>query len=259
MCTISRQDSPITKPRGPPNICADLAARARNAEIVYPLSDEVRSFHSNYMEPKVGSTPVETSIVPLLSQMLLSCQKLWEFPIRGAVLKCNKNLVAKVICGNDDYTEYTSIQYLAKYAPEIPAPRPHGIVKLHGVQIIFITYFPSMTLESAWPNLTHEDKISIPTQLNNIFIKLRSLRGDGHLLGGVNGEGVQDHHREDHLTREPMSTAAQFEDFQFSIPPYNSSSWVKFLRSLLPTTCFNNPSRVHSWRLSDGKYHGGYR
>jgi aminoglycoside phosphotransferase (APT) family kinase protein len=70
------------------------------------------------------------------------------------------------------------------------------------------------------------------------------LTSDGHFLGGVNGEGVKDHHRENHMTREIISTVAQFEDFQFSIPPYDGSSWVKFLRSLLPpalsTTVFTH-------------------
>jgi hypothetical protein len=211
---------------------------------VYALSDEARKLLSSYIEPQFGSELVGSSLVSSLSQMILSCERLWEFPTRGVVLKCNANLIAKIIRGNDDYTEYTSIQYLAEYAPEIPAPRPHGLVKFDSVRIMFMTYFPSMTLESAWPNLMHEDKISIQKQLNDIFIKLRSLTGDGHFFGGVNGEGVKDDHRETHMTREIISTVAQFEDFQFSIPPHNSSSWVKFLRSLLPpapsTTVFTH-------------------
>jgi hypothetical protein len=241
---LFQRDPPKNKPRGPPNFCGDLVARAHNAEIMHALSDETRKFLSSYMEPKSGSELIGSPLISSLSRMILTCERLWEFPTRGVVLKCNAHLIAKIIRGNDDYSEYTSIQYLAEHAPEIPAPRPHGLVKFDSVRIMFMTYFPSMTLESAWPNLTHEDKMSIQKQLNDIFVKLRSLTSDGHFLGGVNGEGVQDHHRENHMTRERISTVAQFEDFQFSMPPHNGSSWVKFLRSLLPpalpTTVFTH-------------------
>lgn len=196
------------------------------------------------IDPEFGSELIGSSLVSVLSQMILSCERLWEFPTRGVVLKCNANLIGKTIRGNYDYMEYTAIQYLAEYAPEIPSPRPHGLVKFDSVRIMFMTYFPSLTLESAWPNLMHEDKISIQKQLDDTFIKFRSLTGDGRFLGRVNGEGVKDHHGEDHMTREIISTVAEFEDFQFSIPPYDGSSWVKFLRSLLPpalsTTVFTH-------------------
>ncbi|RDW91203.1 hypothetical protein BP5796_02368 [Coleophoma crateriformis] len=236
----------LPKPTGPPNFCADLVARARNAEIVYALSDEARKFLSSYIKAEFqGSELIDSSLVSSLSQMILSCERLWELPTRGVVLKCNTNLIAKIIRGNSNYTEYTSIQYLAEHAPEIPAPKPHGLVKFHNVRILFMTHFPSMTLESAWPKLIHEDKISIQKQLNDIFIKLRSLVGDSEFLGGVNSEGVQDRHLEHNMNSKTISTVAQFENFQFSLmPPYDDLSWVKFLRSLLPpapsTTVFTH-------------------
>jgi hypothetical protein len=42
-----------------------------------------------------------------------------------------------------------------------------------------------------------------------------------------------------------MSSVAQFEDFQFWIPPVGTSSWGKFLRSLLPPTSSTNPLFTH--------------
>jgi hypothetical protein len=90
------------------------------------------------------------------------------------VLKCNDKLAAKIIRGNDDYTEYTALTYIAEHAPERSAPKPHGLVKFDNVRIMFMTYFPSMSLESAWPKLTHEDKMSIQLEFNDIFLKLRS-------------------------------------------------------------------------------------
>ncbi|TVY31713.1 hypothetical protein LSUB1_G008918 [Lachnellula subtilissima] len=226
----------VNAPTQPRNFCADLVARTSNAEIIYALSDETRKVLSSYMEPDSGSELIGASIIPPLSRMILSCEKLWEVPTRGVVLKCNSRLVAKIIQGNDDYTEYTSIQYLEEHAPDIPAPRPHGLIKFGSARVMFMTYFPSITLESAWPTLTHENKLLIQQQLNDIFLKLRALTSPGvkHILGGVNGEGVEDLRRDGHKTRETISTVAAFEDFQFSIPPHNTSSFIKFLRSLLP-------------------------
>jgi hypothetical protein len=42
------------------------------------------------------------------------------------VLKCNEELVAKVIGNDEDYTKYASIQYLTDNAPDIPAPKSHS-------------------------------------------------------------------------------------------------------------------------------------
>jgi hypothetical protein len=56
----------------------------------------------------------------------LELRKLWEFPTRGVVLKCDDELVAKVIGNDEDYTKYASIQYLADNAPDILAPKPHS-------------------------------------------------------------------------------------------------------------------------------------
>ena len=122
---------------------------------------------------------------------------------------------------------------LSEQADDLPFPKPHGLVRFDSARVMFMTYFPSMTLEVAWPKLTHEDKGLVQSQLNDIFMKLRSLPGDGHSLGGVCGEGVKDDHRDSHDSREIMTTATQFEEFQFSIPPHGDSSWIKFLR-----TCF---------------------
>lgn len=171
---IAKRNVPA-KPRGAPYFCTDLVARARNTEIVYPLSDETMKFLSQYMPPDFKSEDFNDPLLHMLSQMISSCERIWEFPTRGVVPKCNSSLVAKIVRGNDDYTEYTSIEYLAEHAPAIPAPKPHGFVKFNNVRTLFMTYFPSMTLEPAWPKLAHQDKVSIQIQLDDIFIKPRSL------------------------------------------------------------------------------------
>ena len=55
-------------------------------------------------------------------------------------------------------------------------------------------------------------------------------------LAGVNGEGVQDVHKENYK-RHKLNTTSEFEKFPFSIQQYPpSTAWTKFLRSSLPAT-----------------------
>ncbi len=107
--------------------------------------------------------------------MISSCERLWEFSQKGVVLKCSATLVAKIICGDNDYTEYIAIKYLAEHAADMPAPKLHGLEKFDCVRILFMTYFPSMTLKSMWSKLTLDVKVSIQKQLDDIFVKLRSV------------------------------------------------------------------------------------
>jgi hypothetical protein len=172
-----------------------------------------------------------------IKRMLAQPEKLWEDPIRGVVLKCNDDLAVKVVRGYNDHTEYTSMQYLAEHAPDIPAPKPHGFIKLGTTHVIFMTLIPSITLEKVWDNLTDRNKTSIQHELNEIFLKLRKLKkNSAQQLGGLDGEGVKNDFMFGHRSSEVMTTAAEFKDFQFPACPRASKSWVAFLRSFLPAT-----------------------
>ena len=170
-----------------------------------------------------------------MKQTFRDSEKLWECPIRGAVLKCSDEIVAKVIKGLNDSTEYTSMQYLVEHAPDIPSPRPHGLIDFAPFKVIFMSYIPSVTLTKTWPTLTYEQKVSVQHQLDDIFGRLRKLKQpDGSILGGVGGEGVKDLHRELYRSDKVLETGTEFEDFKFSIPHDGSESYIRFLRGLLP-------------------------
>lgn len=70
-----------------------------------------------------------------LSQRLLECLQsseiFWKapFPRHKMAFKCGADVVVKAVRNIDDYTEYTTLQYLQQYKPEVPAPRPLGLVK----------------------------------------------------------------------------------------------------------------------------------
>lgn len=210
--------------------------------IIHPLSEEASAFLASFLEPHESSQALldPDSLMKAIKRMLAQPDKLWEDPIRGVVLKCNDELAVKVVRGYNDPTEYTSMQYLAEHAPDIPAPKPHGFVKLGTIHVIFMTFIASTTLEKVWADLTNINKASIQDELNGIFLKLRKLKRDStQRLGGLNGEGVKNDFMFGHRSSEVMTTAAEFEDFQFSACPRASKPWIAFLRSFLPVPSEN--------------------
>lgn len=134
-----------------------------NAEVIFSLSDDVVKLLSQYSgeDSELEGEPLVTS----LKRLIWESPKLWESVIRGVVLKCNDKIALKVIRQPADYTEYTTLQYLAENLPEIPIPRPHGLIRFAPFTAYFMSYIPSMTLTEAWPNLDHEGKLCVKKSL----------------------------------------------------------------------------------------------
>ncbi|KAL9098398.1 MAG: hypothetical protein Q9163_005936 [Psora crenata] len=236
-CEQFRIYRPPKAPDTPPKDTLSRIASAATATVVFPLSDAVNDLISHHTSGTEESLTSSEKLAFSMKRLFKSSDKLWEYPFRGAVFRCSDEVVAKVISGFRRSTEYTSMQYLQEHAPEIPAPRPHGLVNLGGFWAIFMTYIPSVTLEEAWPSLCHEQKVSVQHQLSGILTRMRELKQpDGLPLGGVGGEGVNDLHQEDYRNDKdkPIDTLAGFEDFKFSLSKFASEAYVRFLKSLLP-------------------------
>lgn len=209
---------------------------ARNATIISPLSEEVNDLLARYSGDGLNESNdfKEKSLMLSLKQLLWDSPKLWENPVRGVVVKCSNQIVAKVIWGNKDYTEYTSMEYLARKAPDIPAPRPHGLIAFGPFRVIFMSFIPDMTLTQAWPSLSHREKLSIQHQLEGIFCRLRAIRqDDSNVLGGVCGEGVKELRVDECALFTGITTITQFNELQFSAVHHGSATYVEFLRSFL--------------------------
>lgn len=225
---------------------------AETATVVFPLSEKVVALLAHYSGGFSNDDPgnIEKALVVSLKQLLWNSPKLWESPVRGVVIKCNEDIVAKVILGNRDYTEYTSMQFLAERAPDIPAPRAHGLIAFGPFRVIFMSYIPGITLAQAWPSLSHEGKLSVQQELEDIFCRLRSLRqDDGEVLGGVCGEGVKELRVDECALFKGIITATEFSDLQFSARHHGSNTYVKLLRSLLDN---DNSCLIHGSVFTHG-------
>jgi len=172
-----------------------------------------------------------------LGNIIESSQIIWQSKAccGHAVVRCSTKIVVKIVPNLDDYTEYTSMQYLAQHAPEIPAPKPLGLVLSNRTSYIFMSFVPGLTVK-IWSKLSKKQKISISVQLNDVLLKLRQLKvPDGVSLGGVCGEGCKDTRGHTRICQETISTCADFEDFKFSNPHFGSSEYVALLRGLSPS------------------------
>ena len=146
---------------------------AETATVVLPLSEQASVLLAQFPGGRNlndNSHDAEQSLIASLKQLLWNSQKLWQLISRGMVVKCNDEIVAKVIFGNNNYTEYTSMEFLEKRMPDIPVPRPHGLIAFGPFRVIFMSYIPGVTLTQKWRSLSHNEKLSIP----NGFLPMHS-------------------------------------------------------------------------------------
>jgi hypothetical protein len=70
--------------------------------------------------------PLPNGLSQRLFEVMQASEVLWKtpFPLHKMVFKCAADIVVKAVRHIDDYTEYTTLQYLEQYIPDCPAPRP---------------------------------------------------------------------------------------------------------------------------------------
>lgn len=170
---------------------------------------------------------------------LLDCSEVifqYAFGFSNMVLRISDNIVAKVIREVDNTTEHSSLEYLRDNAPDIPVPRPLGLIRMGHYLLLFSSYVPGEDLDKVWPRLDESQKQSISMQIDDIFAKLRAIPCPlGKDLGGVNGEGCKDARRSIRCNAQPVLSLKDFEEFVFSNPTSGSRIYIGFLKNFIPT------------------------
>ncbi|OBT55099.1 hypothetical protein VE04_03569 [Pseudogymnoascus sp. 24MN13] len=132
---------------------------------------------------------------------------------------------AQINRGSDSSASFDSLEF-----PELVKPNER-IVKLNQEVLetlqATLKLNPEMNLLAIFPedySQRRQGKLTAST----------ASAADAQRLGGLDGEGVKNDFMFGHRSSEVMTTAAEFDDFQFSACPRASKAWVTFLRSFLP-------------------------
>ncbi|OOF94217.1 hypothetical protein ASPCADRAFT_171826 [Aspergillus carbonarius ITEM 5010] len=203
-------------------------------ETIYPLSQVVLDLLEDVSR---ASESLSDSFSERLIAMIQASEILCKGPsaCHKMIFKCNAGIVLKAVRDMTDFTEYTTLQYLQQYRPDIPIPEPLGLLRSNGIVLIFMSYQPGDTLTSVWPTLDKAQKSSIQEQLNNILTDLRSVPfTPGTPLGGIGGEGCKDIRRHLRRSDQPITTIDEFEQFLFKGYWPGGHAFVELMRGLCP-------------------------
>ena len=210
---------------------------ASSVSVVFPLSEVIqRLLGIQKRELSAASSSLWTKLCSLIDAGELIWPQYEERDeIAGgvAVVKCSEDSVIKIVPKFEDYTEYTTMQYLGQHLPGIPVPTPLGVLVAEKTAYIFMSYVPGPTLDRVWSQLSTHQKGSIAKELNGILQELRSLKmPELSVLGGIGGEGCKDTRRHTRISQNPIKSASEFEDFIFSNPIFGSSVYIELIRSM---------------------------
>jgi Phosphotransferase enzyme family len=196
---------------------ADAGKPIAPATVLHSLSKNVEKILRSYDEDMDLNDGARLGLA--LNQLLANVEII--FDSLGTricfVGKCDPKIAVKAVRSATGFTEYTTLQYLELYRPQLPIPRPHGVIVQGISAYIFQSLIPGQTLTQVWPSLNHSQKKSISGQLDRILLDLRGLElPAGTPLGGVANEGCKDVRRNCRVSERPLYSAADFWEFQYS-------------------------------------------
>ncbi|KAL3486612.1 hypothetical protein BJX62DRAFT_215082 [Aspergillus germanicus] len=121
-------------PKQPEDWVREKLESTDSVSIIYPLSEQASALVKKYSAPDSSSD--EESLAVSLKSLILQCERIFELRIRTSVIvKYSDDLVLKVFPGSRDLTEYYNLQYFAENVPELPIPKPHGLLIADGRRI----------------------------------------------------------------------------------------------------------------------------
>jgi hypothetical protein len=264
---VSLEDEPNERNDSSPTgaHCHALPNNSRRAVMhAFTLSPSVSNLLETFGNSPQDSMNSGDDFARRLDMFLQASEIIWvsEACANHRVVR-HADVVVKIVPNLGDFTEYTSMLYLEKHHPEIPASRPKGLLTIEGTAYIFMSYIPGITLNRVWKFLCEGQKKSIRDQLDRILLKLRDLRHPEEMpLGGVRGEGCKDTRRHTRYSKAPIFNDVGFDDFLFSNPHFGGSVYIRTLRQLAARQssrlCFSHgdlrPDNIVVQVGDDGKY-----
>ncbi len=208
-----------------------------STEIPFGLTRDLEELFERVSQHS-DSVNSSSKIVNGIQKAIQNGEVLWRSKALSGnmVVKCNDRIAVKIIPRTSDYTEFTTMRYLQANLPDVPAPRPLGVISCGRSSYIFMTYVSGVSLDTIWPDLDEKQKKHIASELNEILERIRQERCPlGEVLGGVGGEGCKDARRHIRTCQDRLFSAKDFVDFLLSNPHFGGHIYVNLLRNLWHT------------------------
>ena len=224
--------TPLTPPSHRTETPMHLNEQEDCAEIPFGLTRELEELFLQERQPS-DNADSQSTIASGIHKAIQNGSVLWrsEVSSNNMIVKCNDQIVVKIIPRTSDYTEFTSMRYLQRNLPDVPAPRPLGVVSSGCSSYIFMTYVPGVSLDNIWPGLDEKQKTHITSELNEILERMRQPKcPPGVALGGVGGEGCKDARRNTRTSQDRLFDTEGFVAFLFSNPHFGGRVYIDLLR-----------------------------
>ncbi|KAL9115897.1 MAG: hypothetical protein Q9227_000265 [Pyrenula ochraceoflavens] len=223
------------------NVQEEIERSGEPARVIYALSPELNELLEQHAERdlschKTNGTNGTNSLTNSFKKLIHTAQHIAQMGTRGAILKLNNNIIAKVIKPREshDHAEYLSLLYLATNLPDFPSPKPHGFIQIGKFQVLLMSYIPSTRLTEVWSHLSNEEKAGLRSQIGDNFARLRRLQEpDGKPIGSLEQHIVKERRRFEEWCPRKLNSVEEHEDWRWSFAPRADPVFVQFLRGFL--------------------------
>ncbi|KAI0834658.1 phosphotransferase enzyme family protein [Hypoxylon sp. FL0890] len=208
-------------------------------EITHPLHEKVLMLAGlNGRSSGLASHKANSDIVVGLNQAIENSQLLWS--LHGTfVLGLDASKVVKIGTSLDP-DGVSNLQYINTHVAEIPTPSFLGALNSGQRSYIFMSRADGVALDTIWPELTVKHKLSIQEQLNDMFRALRAKPFNLHQddgctprIGSFTSGICKDTRRSQRVSKTPIHTEAEFNDFLCHQTGRTVTPWIKMIRSSL--------------------------
>lgn len=204
-------------------------------EITHPIDPRILE-HAGIQSSGTESPSADIHIITRLNQALRTSQVLWNLHSLFVLSLGHTEVVKAGTSLDPDGT--TNLQYINTHVPEIPTPSFLGSLTSGRRTYCFMSRANDVTLESVWPSLTITNKLSVQSQLNNLFRILRAepaapqQDGEGaQRIGSFTSGACKDMRRSQRASTVPIRTEAEFNDFLCYEPNRTATPWIRMIRS----------------------------
>jgi hypothetical protein len=224
----------------------DDSPRARIAEVSLIQGDAqlLRPFSSRIVDslfPEFGSAstlseaPINKSLSLSLEKTISEGQLLWKLG-NTQVLALNSSFAVKI--GDAiDISHLPTLQLIKDSCPGLPAPDVHGVLKSGQTIYLFMSLAEGISLDRIWSKLDRWQRVSIQSQLNEIFASIwkipQSQICPDMELGGGQPARCMDMRRSLRLASSAIANENDFNDFLCSDGSRTPDAWVRMVRSFL--------------------------